>query len=98
MGPVQRFLKGRIRAGKPGPSAEQRERGLTLLWGEASDGTAAVSTRLRTPQGYRLTAMTAVAAVQRTLGGEARAGFQTPSRAYGADWILDFEGVTREDI
>jgi short subunit dehydrogenase-like uncharacterized protein len=27
-----------------------------------------------------------------------KAGFQTPSLAFGADFILEFDGVKREDI
>jgi hypothetical protein len=54
--------------------------------------------RLRTPEGYTLTARTSVEAVRRVLADEAPAGFQTPSRAYGPDWILQFDGVDREDV
>jgi hypothetical protein len=25
-------------------------------------------------------------------------GFQTPAKAYGADYVLKFPGVTREDV
>jgi short subunit dehydrogenase-like uncharacterized protein len=42
--------------------------------------------------------MTAVAAVERVLTGQAPAGFQTPSRAYGADFILEMDGVRRDDL
>ena len=96
--PVQRMLMRAVRRGPPGPTPEERARGLSLLWGEVEDeqGRRAIS-RLRAPEGYTLTARTAVSAVQRVLAGEAPAGFQTPSRAYGADWILDFEGVERTD-
>jgi len=97
--PVQRILKGAIRRNVPGPTAERRERGLSLLWGEASDPNGGrAESRLRAPEGYTLTALTAVAAVQRVLAGEAPVGFQTPSRAYGGDWILEFDGVEREDL
>jgi len=54
--------------------------------------------RLRTPEGHTLTARTSVEAIRRVLAGDAPAGFQTPSRAYGADWILQFDGVEREDV
>jgi short subunit dehydrogenase-like uncharacterized protein len=96
--PVQRILKQSIQKGPPGPTPEQRAKGISLLWGKVEDaeGRSAVS-RLRTPEGYTLTARTAVEAVRRVLAGDAPAGFQTPSRAYGADWILEFEGVVRED-
>jgi short subunit dehydrogenase-like uncharacterized protein len=97
-GPVQRYLKGRIQAGPPGPSDEERTTGESLLWGEVADaaGRSAVS-RLRGPEGYTLTAMTALAAVEKVLAGKAPAGFQTPSMAYGADFILEIPGVKRTD-
>jgi hypothetical protein len=42
--------------------------------------------------------LTALAIVERVLGGEAPSGFQTPSLAYGPDFVLRIEGVTREDL
>jgi len=97
--PVQKALKGRIDSGKPGPTDEERTRGFTLLWGEVMDGDGreAVS-RLRTPEGYTFTAVTGVEIVRKVLAGDAPAGFQTPSLAYGPDWILELEGVSREDV
>lgn len=96
--PVKGWLKGKIRGRKPGPTEEQRARSRCYLWAEATapDGRTAVS-RLETPEGYTLTAMTAVAALQRVLDGDAPAGYQTPSNAYGADFILDLEDVERTD-
>ena len=32
------------------------------------------------------------------LGGLAPAGYQTPASAYGPDFVLETEGVTREDV
>ena len=97
-GPVQGLLKRRIRSGPPGPSDEQRARGTSLLWGEAMDpgGRSAVA-RLRTPEAYELTALSALAILDRVLAGEAPAGFQTPSRAYGPDLVLGIPGVQRRD-
>lgn len=97
--PVQAALKAGIRLMPLGPSAEQRARGSGVLWGEVVDdaGERRV-TRLRTPEGYALTERTAVAAVERVLGGRAEPGFQTPSLAFGADFIMDFDGVQREDV
>jgi hypothetical protein len=45
-----------------------------------------------------MTAQTAVHLAAKVLGGQARAGFQTPSGAYGADVILEIPGVTRTDV
>jgi short subunit dehydrogenase-like uncharacterized protein len=98
-GPVQRFLKSRIKSGPPGPSDAAREKSASVLWGEVEDdaGRRAVS-RMRTPEGYTLTAISSVAIVRKVLGGQAPAGFQTPSLAYGADFVMELEGVTREDL
>jgi short subunit dehydrogenase-like uncharacterized protein len=96
--PVQRWLKNRIRSGPPGPSAEERATGKTHLWGEAKNDTGQlVVSRMTGPEGYTFTALTAIAVAQRVLAGEAPAGFQTPSRAYGADFVLAVPGVTRGD-
>jgi short subunit dehydrogenase-like uncharacterized protein len=95
---VQRFAKRRIRSGPPGPSDAQRARGRSFLWGEVenSAGARRVS-RLETPEGYTLTALTALRIVDRVLGGVAPPGFQTPSRAYGKDFILEIEETRRTD-
>lgn len=96
--PIQAFLKNRIRSRQPGPTPEQRERGKCLLWGEATDdqGGRAVS-RLTTPDGYTLTAHTAVAVLERVLAGDAPVGYQTAGKAYGGDFVLGIEGVERRD-
>lgn len=95
---VQSFLKRRIQAGPAGPTTEQRARSRSFLWGEVTDGNRgrAVS-RLQTPGGYTLTALTSLAIVEKVLDGQAPPGFQTPSRAYGADFVLTIEGVSRQD-
>ncbi len=96
--PLQSFLKGRIAARPVGPSAEQRARGQCFFWGEARDGARSVVSRQRTPEGYALTALTAVAAAEKVLAGQAPIGFQTPAKAYGPDFVLEIPGVSREDL
>ena len=95
---VQRFLTARVRAGERGPSEGERRRGRAFVWGEVEDGEGrrAVS-RLATPEGYTFTARAALAVVERVLAGQAPAGFQTPGKAYGPDFVLGIEGVTRTD-
>lgn len=93
--PAQRLLKGRIREGGPGPASRARAR--SYLWGEVTDGARTCVSRLVAPEGYTLTAMTSVAIARRVLAGEAPPGFQTPSRAYGKDFVLGFDGVERRD-
>ena len=44
-----------------------------------------------------LIARTALAAPLRAAGGDAPPGFQTPAKAYGPDFVLEIDGVTRTD-
>jgi short subunit dehydrogenase-like uncharacterized protein len=95
---VQKRLKHRIQAGPSGPTDEERARGTSFLWGEATDDTdQRVVTRLRGPEGYTLTVLAALAVVERVVAGDAPPGFQTPSRGYGPDFVLGLESVVRED-
>jgi short subunit dehydrogenase-like uncharacterized protein len=95
----QAFLSARVRAGRAGPTAEQRAHGRSYLWGEVRDASGKrLESRLQTPEAYALTALTALAATERTLAGGAKPGFQTPSRAFGADFILEFANVERQDF
>jgi short subunit dehydrogenase-like uncharacterized protein len=83
----------------PGPKKERREKGSAIFIGEVTDrnGGRAVS-KLTTPEGYTCTARTTVEIMQRILNGEYKTGFQTPSLVYGADFILQFDGVKRQEI
>jgi short subunit dehydrogenase-like uncharacterized protein len=97
--PPQAFIKWRIQSGAAGPTEERRQASTARLWGEAADANGRrVQSLLTTPEGYTLTALTAVASVQKVLNGVVLPGFQTPSRAFGADFILEIPGVTRVDI
>ena len=57
-----------------------------------------VRSRVRTPEGYSLTAATAFDAARPVAAGEVKPGFQTPSLAFGADYVRNSDGVTREDL
>ncbi len=83
----------------PGPTATARRQGRSRLWGEVRDDQAQlIAARMETPDGYELTSATALEAVRRVMAGEVRPGFQTPGRLFGADFILGFSGVQREDV
>jgi short subunit dehydrogenase-like uncharacterized protein len=98
-GPVRRALMAQARGRKPGPGEASRQRGECRLWGEVRDESGrSASARLRGPEAYSLTARTAVAAARRVLDGGVDTGFMTPSLAFGADFILGFHGVRREDL
>src|SRR5450432_45333 len=97
--PVQRLLKARIAREAPGPTAAVRAAAEARLWAEARDDVGGVvRARLRTAESYELTSWTAVELAARALRGALPPGFQTPARACGPDFILEFSGSGREDI
>jgi short subunit dehydrogenase-like uncharacterized protein len=96
--PVKRLLQSFLRFRPEGPSETQRTNGFSLMLAEASDGATVVKSKQRVPEGYQLTMLTATAIAKRILSEDLKPGFQTPSRAYGADYILDFPGTSREDL
>jgi len=93
IGPLQALAKRQIGRRVQGPSAERRDSEMASIWGcvENREGKRVEGT-LTTPNGYSLTVMTALGAVKRLLNTPPAAGFQTPSLAFGADFIESFEG------
>lgn len=97
--PVQRLIERAIRGRVSGPSAGERARAKTWIFGEATDDSGARAAALQTgPEGYSFTALTAMQIVARVLDGDAPPGFQTPGRAYGHELVLDIPGVERSDV
>jgi short subunit dehydrogenase-like uncharacterized protein len=97
LGPVKGLLHWAVR---PGPGPELRARSMTHVWGEVADAQGRRATaRLHGPEaGVVWTTATALGAARKALGGAAPAGYQTPASAYGPDFVLEAEGVTREDV
>jgi short subunit dehydrogenase-like uncharacterized protein len=92
--PAKRFAQRWIERKVTGPSEELRETGRVFLWGEAKDAAGhAVTSTIETPEAYRLTAVSAVAGVERVLAGRVPPGAWTPSKAFGADFIAELPGV-----
>jgi short subunit dehydrogenase-like uncharacterized protein len=96
--PVQNLIKKRIDAAPAGPDDQARAVAYLDFWGEAraADGQTAVS-RVRTPDGYTLTARMSLNIAQKICDGQHTPGFQTPSTAYGKDLILEMPGTERID-
>lgn len=96
---VKSRLQRRIDQGPAGPTDEQRARGASFLWGEVeSAGGERLVSRLKTPEGYTLTADASLHIVEAALAGRLPEGYQTPARALGADFVLDLGDVRREDL
>lgn len=88
---IKRWVTWRVK----GPSADQLQRSHSSLWGRVRDDQGHVrEATLDTPGGYPLTVTTSLAIVERVRRGDRPEGFATPSRAYGANFIQQFDGVS----
>lgn len=97
--PWQTWLSASAALLPEGPSADQRARRHMTLVAEARDEHAGLaSARLRTPEAFEFSGTTAAAIAGWALAGDVEVGFQTPARVYGSDFVLDFDGVSREDL
>ena len=93
LGTIQRFVKRRIDRNATGPDAMERQRGQSQLWAKVTSNSGTwVEGTVQTPQGYRLTSLTAVASIEQVLRGTTRAGFLTPTQAFGSRFIESIEG------
>jgi len=86
-----------IEATLRGPSSHARQHGRAVILASASDASGTRKTaRLVTPEGYQFTALCALPVVLRTLELQP-GGALTPAMAFGADFVLEIEGVQRQD-
>jgi short subunit dehydrogenase-like uncharacterized protein len=76
-----------------GPDQITRDSGRCYLYGEASAGDKKVEMKIETPEGYKLTALTTVAAVEAMIKSLPKPGALTPSMAFGAEFIKSIPGV-----
>jgi short subunit dehydrogenase-like uncharacterized protein len=81
-----------------GPDVAKERDWTATLYATAEGGARNAAAKLTLPHPYLLTPRVAVNIAHRAANGEGKAGFQTPSRVFGADYILGFEGVTRTDL
>lgn len=97
--PVQALLQRRIRSGPAGPTPAEREAGSSHLWARVlSDDGREATARSHGPEGYTATVGCALWIVEAARSGRHPAGFQTPSRAYGAEVARDAAGFRIEDL
>lgn len=94
---VQSVLQGYIDRNMYGPDDEARAKGKSVCWGEVIKGDERKSAILTGPEGYTLTALTALNAAARVEAGDIKAGFQTPAKMWGADFVREVESVEITD-
>jgi short subunit dehydrogenase-like uncharacterized protein len=97
--PWQATMQGLTRWLPGGPSPDERRAHGAVVVAEAAHRSGhMVRARLKTPEAYTLSARTAAEVARAVAAGDYEPGFQTPARLYGANYILGFEGVTRETL
>ena len=106
IGPIlrMRWVKNRaianIKSKPAGPSDQERETAQSFVWGEVTNNKGDAKRAVLTlPEGYTLTAETAIEIAKRTLAdGFAVTGFKTPAAVFGAGFIKEFAGVSLTDL
>ena len=97
---VERALRWLIDARVDGPDEEELATDRATVWGEVRDERTdrRARARLETPNPYTLTVDAAVTAADRLLDDRDRvaAGFQTPSSAFGHEFVRELEGTELE--
>ena len=91
-------LRKYIKTMAKGPDGEQLQaQGCDMVaYALRSDGSG-LRAHLQSVNGYQLTANTALAAIERIESSKLGAGFYTPSRAFGWEFIQNLEGVELGD-
>ena len=93
LGPVQSWLKGRIRRTVRGPDARQRERTPTFVWGEVENaGGERVTGRIRVANGYDVTIHAALGIAERVLELQRVSGHLTPAQLMGTRFVESLPG------
>jgi len=99
LSPIQKKLKSQIEKRFKGPDETERENSKAIIFGEAinSKGEKVLS-KLITPEGYKLTCITALEIAQKVLSGNVKPGYFTPAMLFGEKLITDIDGVVLRDI
>lgn len=96
---VRNYIKKKINKRPAGPSDEQRNKAISLVWGQATNAAGeTVTARLSGPEGYTLTMLSSLIIVQKVLNGDFKVGYQTPGSAYGENLVMEIPGVKREIV
>jgi short subunit dehydrogenase-like uncharacterized protein len=95
----QSALAALVRRFPQGPDQAERIGHRSMIWAEAIDRSGrSAKASLSTPDPYDFTARSALEIASRVNSLPAALGLVTPSRAFGADFVLSLPGCARTDI
>ena len=93
---IRQYIKNKINQRPPGPGDEQRSKATSLVWGQVRNAEGKTATiQLSGPDGYTLTAHSALIIVKKILQGEFTPGYQTPASAYGENLAMEIPEVEK---
>lgn len=96
---VRNYFKKKINQRPAGPSDEQRNNAISLIWGQVKNAAGKTATvRVSGPEGYTLTAYGALIIAQKIINGNFSPGYHTPASAYGENLVMEIPGVKREIV
>ncbi len=96
MNGIRSLVKKLVSRKVTGPGEQEREEGVSHIWGEVQNREGkTVTAYLTTPDGYKLTALTSLLIARKVDSGDFKTGYQTPASAYSEDLILEIEGAVR---
>lgn len=91
---VRGLLHVSLKLGRAGPSERDRQASYVTVVAEIEDADGSCNVAwLRAPDPYGFTAKAVTGVAARALRGDLKVGYQTPSTAYGAAFVRQFDGV-----
>ncbi len=91
---IKKRLQNYVDKNITGPTAEQLEKGKSLVWGKVSNANGEVKeARLECAEGYKLTAEMSLIIAQKILSGSLAPGYHTPAELFGHELVLEMEGA-----
>jgi short subunit dehydrogenase-like uncharacterized protein len=94
---LRNFIKKKIDQRPAGPNDEQRNKAISLVWGQVADAEGKIATaRMAGPEGYTLTTHSSLLITKKILEGNFLPGYQTPANVYGENLVLEIPAVSRE--
>ncbi|HMJ46422.1 MAG TPA: saccharopine dehydrogenase NADP-binding domain-containing protein [Ferruginibacter sp.] len=96
---IRGFIKKKINEKPAGPSDAIREKSRTFIWGNVTNAKGRSATaKLAGPDGYTFTMYSSLIIIKKILEGKFKTGYQTPSKVYGEDFVLEIPGVERDAV
>lgn len=90
---LKNYLRSKVDMREAGPDEQRLKSGRSFLWGRVFDDKGNMEeARLKTVNGYLLTAKAAVLISEKLLSGGVRGGYFTPAQYFGERLISEIEG------